>query len=291
MSPRHRLRPVLTARDRPGPIAGVGRIRYSSLAGLLLSLALLGGACDRQGAPRGAAVRGPATAGSLAPPAGAAPDRPCLREVRSASRFWFRTAAGARLAGVVLGRGRTGLVLAHGRGGDLCEWLPHAQALAGRGHQVLAFDFEGSGLSRPGPGPGARIDADVVAAAGELRRRGADRIVLVGSSMGATATLVAATRVRPPVAGVVSLSGPAAFGAVSAWSAMPRLRVPVLFVAAAGDQPFAGAARAMYRRAQAADKRLLIVRRGHGSTMLAFRDEGPKVLAAVRRFIADQARP
>jgi pimeloyl-ACP methyl ester carboxylesterase len=105
------------------------------------------------------------------------------------------------------------------------------------------------------------------------------------SSMG-----VAGTRIRPPVAGVVSLSGPGAFGAVSAWTAMPRLRVPVLFVAAADDQPFVGAARAMYRRARAADKRLLIVRRGHGSTMLSFQEEGPRVLAAMRRFIADQTQ-
>jgi hypothetical protein len=65
---------------------------------------------------------------------------------------------------------------------------------------------------------------------------------------------------------------------------------PVLFVAAANDEPFVGAARAMYRRARAADKRLLIVRRGHGSTMLAYWDEGPRVLAAVRRFIADQTQ-
>jgi hypothetical protein len=51
---------------------------------------------------------------------------------------------------------------------------------------------------------------------------------------------------------------------------MPRLRVPVLFVAAT-------------------DKRLLIVRHGHGATMLAYREEGPKVTAAVRRFIMTRA--
>jgi hypothetical protein len=89
---------------------------------------------------------------------------------------------------------------------------------------------------------------------------------------------------------VVSLSGPAAFGAVNAWRVMPRLRVPVLFVAADEDQPFLGAARAMYGRAAAADKRLLIVRHGHGTNMLAYRDQGPRVLATVHRFIADHTR-
>lgn len=89
---------------------------------------------------------------------------------------------------------------------------------------------------------------------------------------------------------MVSLSGPAAFGAVNAWRVMPRLRVPVLFVAADEDQPFLGAARAMYGRAAAADKRLLIVRHGHGTNMLAYRDQGPRVLATVHRFIADHTR-
>jgi pimeloyl-ACP methyl ester carboxylesterase len=211
---------------------------------------------------------------SLATSTTAALDEPCLDDVRSATPFRFPTSGGAMLVGVVLGHGRTGLVFAHGRGGDLCEWLPRAQGFAEQGYQALAFDFEGFGDSRPGSGPDARLDADVAAAVQQLRRRGAERIVLIGSSMGATAVLVAATRIRPPVAGVVSLSGPGALGAVSAWTAMPRLRVPALFVAAADDQPFVGAARAVYRRARAADKRLLIVRRGHGSIMLAFPEGG-----------------
>jgi pimeloyl-ACP methyl ester carboxylesterase len=178
----------------------MGRIGKHSLAGLLVSLALLAGACQSPGQT----TQAPNLATSSTAPLG----KPCLGEAGSARPFRFRTPAGAVLVGVVLGRGQSG-------------------------------------------------------------------IVLVGSSMGATAVLSAATRIRPPVSGVVSLSGPGAFGAVSVWQAMPRLRVPVLFVAAADDEPFAGAARAMYRRAGAADKRLLIVRHGHGSTMLAYRDTGP----------------
>lgn len=228
---------------------------------------------------------------NAATPATVTLDKPCLQDVGSAKPFWFRTAAGAMLVGVVLGRGRTGLVLAHGRGGDLCEWLPRAQGFAKQGVQALAFDFEGFGDSRPGSGPDTGIVTDVVAAAKQLRRRGADKIVLIGSSMGATAVLAAATRIHPPVAGVVSLSGPGAFGAVNAWAAMPRLRVPVLFVSADDDQPFLGAARAMYRKVRVDDKRLLIVRRGHGSVILAYPEQGPKVLAAIRRFIAITATP
>jgi len=124
------------------------------------------------------------------------------------------------LVGVVLGRGHTGLVLVHGRGDDPCTWLPWAQRFAQRGYQALAFDFEGFGGSRRGSGPDARIDTDVAAAVEQLGRRGADRIVLIGSSMGATATLV-------------------------------------------------------------------VVRHGHGASMLAYHDQGPRVLATVHRFVAD----
>jgi pimeloyl-ACP methyl ester carboxylesterase len=109
--------------------------------------------------------------------------QPCLGAFGAARPFRFRTPAGAVLAAVVIGHGPTGLVFAHGRGGDLCEWLPRAQAFAERGYQALAFDFEGFGDSQPGTGSGAGIEGDGVAATEQLRRRGADRVVLIGSSM------------------------------------------------------------------------------------------------------------
>jgi dienelactone hydrolase len=92
---------------------------------------------------------------------------------------------------VVLGQGRRGLVLAHQRGGDLCEWVPIARSYARLGYRTLVFDFHDQD----------RLDDDVVAAVAELRRRGVTRVVLVGSSMGGTAVLVAATRIQPTVAG------------------------------------------------------------------------------------------
>ena len=127
----------------------------------------------------------------------------------------------------------------------------------------------------------------MVADAAQLRRRGADRIVLVGSSMGGTAVLSAATRIRPPVAGVVSLSGPSSFGGVDAEAAMARLRVPVLFIVGADDQPYREQAGLMYRAARARDKRLLVVPGGgHGTSLVEFGEDAPMVLAALRGFIA-----
>jgi pimeloyl-ACP methyl ester carboxylesterase len=257
---------------------------------MLLVVALLlpagCGGTDREGGAAGAA-----STAATPPTTAAAPAKPCLQGTASATAVRFTTGAGATLVGVVLGRGRAGLVLGHQVGSDLCEWLPQAQTFADQGYQVLAFDFAGYGDSRPGSGPDARVDGDVVAAAGQLRRRGAERIVLIGSSMGGTAVLSAATRIRPPVAGVVSLSGPATFQGVDAAAAVSRLRVPVLLVAAADDHPFVDDARAMYRSAPVSDKRLLVIGGGgHGTGLLEFGSDAPKVQAAVRRFVADHTR-
>jgi pimeloyl-ACP methyl ester carboxylesterase len=254
------------------------------VASLLLGTALLAAACDEGRRDGGAPTQ------ASAPPTTTAIAKPCLRGA-VAELVRFTTGAGATLVGVVLGSGRTGLVLGHQVGSDLCEWLPQAQALAEQGYQVLAFDFEGFGDSQPGSGPDTGIDTDVVAAAEQLRRRGATRIVLVGSSMGGTAVLSAATRIRPPVAGVVSLSGPASYQDVDAGAAISRLRVPVLLVAAADDHPFVDDARTMHRAAPVRDKRLLVIPGGgHGTSLLEFGDDAPKVLAALRKFIADQTR-
>jgi pimeloyl-ACP methyl ester carboxylesterase len=266
---------------RPGP-AGLPQ-RRSAVVGLVAVCLVLGAACGGPGDRQ--QTDSPATT-AAAPTTAAAAAKACLTAAEAARVFRFPTGEGATLVGLTLGGGRTGLVLGHQLGSDLCEWLPQARAFARRGYRVLVFDFAGYGDSQPGPD--SRVDTDVVAATAELRRRGADQVVLVGSSMGGTAVLSAATRISPPVAGVVSLSGASGFGGVDAEGAMARLRVPVLFVVGADDQHFTEQARQMYRAARAADRRLLVVPGGgHGTSMVEFGDDAPRVLAAVRRFITD----
>lgn len=258
-----------------------------ALAALLLVVTLVVAACggsgDGSGAGQAPAAQATTTAGAIT--------KPCLQAADQDKLFRFRTSAGANLIGVVVGSGRAGLIVGHELGSDLCEWLPHAQALARQGYRVLAFDFEGYGDSTTGSGPEARLDTDVVAAAGQLRRRGADQIILIGSSMGGTAVLSAATRIRPRVAGVVSLSGPATFQGIDAAAAVPRLRVPVLFVAAADDPGYVDDARAMYHQAKVADKRLLVASgNAHGTMLLTSGDDAARVRAALGKFIAAHTR-
>jgi dienelactone hydrolase len=132
--------------------------------------------------------------------------------------------SGGRLAGVALGHGRAGVVFANQSDEDLCGWLPFARATAAQGLRVLAFDY-GSGAPQ----------REVAAAAGELRRLGATRIVLVGASKGAKAAILAeAARPRLAMA-LVALSPERSLQGADVLPAAHRLRVPTLFVVSAHD--------------------------------------------------------
>jgi pimeloyl-ACP methyl ester carboxylesterase len=245
----------------------MGGIDRRRLAALLLGSGLLVAGCGGDGSGGDAPGAAPATTA-------AAPAKACLEGGEQAFSF---PAADGTTTGVVLGQGRTGVVLGHQAGSDLCEWLPRARALAKQGRQVLAFDF----------GPSADIGKDMVAAAAELRRRGVTRMVLVGSSMGGTAAIAAAAQITPPVAGVVSLSGPEEYQGADAATAAPRLRVPVLFVVAEDDPPFDDDARALYQAVPGHDKRLVVLEGGgHGTSLLEFGDQAVRVRAALDRFLA-----
>lgn len=206
----------------------------------------------------------------------------CVRPADRSTPVSFRTADGVRLFGNVLGRGPTGVVLAHTTSADRCQWLPFARELAKKGYRALVFDMRGygasSGITNTSP------DADVIAAAGELRRRGAKKIVLMGASMGGTGVVAAAPRIRPAVKGVVELSAPTAFGSADALAAARRLRSPALFVAGRDDGDFAAATRALYRAASTRDKKLHIAPSSwHGVDLLAIPSVKKLVLGFLQR--------
>jgi pimeloyl-ACP methyl ester carboxylesterase len=179
----------------------------------------------------------------------------------------FRAADGTRLAAHRFGRGDTAVVLAHGNTSNLCQWVAQARLLAARGFFVLAFDFRGHGLSQSRRYPiSERFAGDLAAAVKLVRRLGKREVHLVGSSLGGSASLVAAVNIAPPVTSVVSLSAPAHFRRQYALQAAPRLRVPVLYVASEDEAVgIADDARALHEATASTDKRLEIVPgRSHG---------------------------
>jgi pimeloyl-ACP methyl ester carboxylesterase len=175
----------------------------------------------------------------------------------------FTNSVGGQLDGYLLGTGATGIVVANEIQKDACDWRPYAKQLAGRGYRVLAFNFNSD--RRSGYVQGSTDNDDVAAAVGLLRQRGAQKVVLLGASRGGTAVLVAATRIQPPVAGVISLSGPASISGMNASLAVPQLTVPVLYVVADLDRSFAADAQTLYNASPKALAKLVVLEGvGHG---------------------------
>ena len=111
--------------------------------------------------------------------------------------------------------------------------------LAEAGFRVLMFDFRGFG--RSARGRTGDFVSDIRGAVAELRRRGAERVVLIGSSFGGTAVLSAAPTIDPAPAGVVNISGPMDLsGRVSSFSpaaeVAPKIHSPVLLMWGRGDR-------------------------------------------------------
>jgi pimeloyl-ACP methyl ester carboxylesterase len=245
------------------------------------------GAAPSTGTPATTPAPAPATTAAPATSGPALAGARCPAYAAGGTQVRFADVGGATLAGLLLGAGAKGVVLAHQTRADVCQWLPFAQDLAGLGYRVLVFDFAGFGASDRG-GPASTIDADVVAATGFLRGQGVRSVVLVGASMGGTAVVAAAATATPTVSGVVSLSGPAFFGGVDAKAAAARLTAPALYAAGTRDTDFADSAQAMYDATPPATKRtlLLVPSAEHGVDFVSGNsDTGRQVRQAVLDFL------
>jgi pimeloyl-ACP methyl ester carboxylesterase len=188
---------------------------------------------------------------------------PCVK----GNELWFRAADVTKLVGHRFGGetpgARTAVVLAHMSVGNLCQWVPYARGLAGKGFFVVPFDFRGHGFSE-GRQNHRRAAADVAAAVRAVRKLGARHVIVAGASLGGIAALVAAPNLRPAVDGVVSISGPAAIaGTLNALPAVSRIRVPTLYLVGEQDQnapyDFAADAQTLFDATRTDAKRLEVL--------------------------------
>jgi pimeloyl-ACP methyl ester carboxylesterase len=163
---------------------------------------------------------------------------------------------------LVLGGGARGVVLSNQSDEQLCAWLPEARKLASQGYRVALYDY-----------PGTVRSADAIAAVvTALRKLGDAHVCLVGASKGAKASVVAATRIRPPVACVVALSaeaGSAEYGDIEPFAT--RLRVPALYITATDDPYDSGPASSDFAGSQPGHRGRLLKVPGddHGTALLA----------------------
>jgi dienelactone hydrolase len=249
------------------------RIERRRYYGLALAVALLGAACSG-GSDTGGQAQAPSTAGQAVttttlPPL-EQPSSRCGPPDVKATVLRFPAADGTQLDGVLVGSGPAGVVLLHQYRADLCGFWPYAVYLSKRGLQAFAIDLRCFGLSScPEAGNArTRVVDDVAGAIAELQRHGAKRVTLLGASMGATTALLAGAALRPPVAGVVSLStGKFDLSTIlggstplDTESAAKRLIVPVMFAVARDDRGVpVEEVQALYREARAKDKHLEVL--------------------------------
>jgi pimeloyl-ACP methyl ester carboxylesterase len=104
----------------------------------------------------------------------------------------FSSVGGVHLRGRQYGGGASWVILVHDEGQDSRAWRGLPPQLTAQGFRVLAFDLRGYGAS-DGPRDARRERADIAAALGFARSRGARRLYVIGAGVGAGAALVAAS--------------------------------------------------------------------------------------------------
>lgn len=136
-----------------------------------------------------------------------------------ALRGWLvPTASGAKTIGIVV---------LHGRGDNRSGALGVVPVLHDLGAGVLAIDMRENGLSAGagrGTALGIRESEDAIAAAAEMRRRGYDKVIVLGCSLGGASAILAAAR-DGSIDGVIADSPLASFDRYVAEIADRRLAI------------------------------------------------------------------
>jgi pimeloyl-ACP methyl ester carboxylesterase len=172
---------------------------------------------------------------------------------------------------VLLGSGPGTVVFSNQSDADLCVWIPFAKTLVDKGLRVALYNYTGA------------VDQDLVAVVEHLRTEGTTSIAVLGGSEGAKASIVAAAKLDPQPAALVSLSPEAAIQRVPVAPSAAQVRCPALFVT--GDDDGYGstpATKNFYAVSPSTDKKLLVIPgKQHGVELLS----RPDVSGAVIDFL------
>jgi pimeloyl-ACP methyl ester carboxylesterase len=221
----------------------------------------------------------------------------------AAEKVTFEAADGVKLVGRLYGDGDVGVVLAHmGRPGDeLTDWAPLSRELAKRGYMALAYNRRGVCTT---PEPERECSAglsdyasswnDVVGAAGYLRAREANEVVVVGASIGAMAALHALAEGAVEASAFIEIGGVNHESGYSfARRDLQALEGHKLFVSSVGDYyDAASAAREWHGWAEEPKQLELLPGVAHGTDMLIASEPTARPLTElVLDFLAHAAPP
>ena len=197
----------------------------------------------------------------------------------------FSTSDNVQLGGLLYGQGKTAVICSHMLGTDKSIWSESGmpQRLALHGYQVLAYDFRGYGDS---VAEGIRHnsnynDADLRAAITFMRQQGATKIILLGASMGGTASLIVASSI--PVDAVITLSAPQNFLPSVTDAQVKAIQAPKLFVNSQDDD-YASETMHMYEIASQPKELKMYTGRDHGTAL--FDDQSVDLTQRILAFVA-----
>jgi pimeloyl-ACP methyl ester carboxylesterase len=188
----------------------------------------------------------------------------------------FSSTDGVHLEGRLFGAGNAiAVVLSHMKPADQSSWWDFADRLANDGFMALTYDFRGYCPGGTAGCSGGRKDVssiwqDVLGAIAYVRSRGASRVMLVGASMGGTASLVAASQPAADVAAVITLSAPTSIEGLAATpDVLTRVGGAKLFIAGLGDPTGAAdAAQQLYAQAPPPKRIEIVTANDHGTDLL-----------------------
>jgi len=175
---------------------------------------------------------------------------------------------GVSLNSAWLGSGKTVAVLLHqGDGDGLCGFLFYAGFLAKQGIRVALLDLCNNGQSycvnrQIADDPAAQVKLIVDAA----RAEGAQRIVLVGASLGASVAVTAAAVTKPDAIVILSSSAQEEHSDIT--KDAPNVTMPALFAFSRADHDDRVVVRSQLKKMPAKKKEFLIYDSGHGYTLL-----------------------
>ena len=191
---------------------------------------------------------------------------------------------GTPIGTATVGSGSTAVVLVHGSGQDLCDWLWFVPRLVDLGVTVVPYDLRGRGSSSGAKGAVEPLPGDLAAVVDAARAGGAERVVLVGTSLGAATALVAAGRIDPPVDAVVAVSPPGRLGGVAVADAATSYDGPVYLVVAKDDDGYPATVRDLATALPGAKPPIVLDGSDHGLRLVQARpdDVGAAIEQAVR---------
>lgn len=188
----------------------------------------------------------------------------------------FESADGVALEGRQFGPGnaRVAIVLSHMLPADQRSWFALADALGNRGYTAVTYNFRGycpggdGGCSEGERSVGATVQ-DLAGAVAFTQNLGVERIVLIGASMGGTASLAYAASEPDAVSGVVAMSAPVTIGGISAGpDLIASIRGAKLFIAGLDDGTAAADAEAFYNAGPPPKRVEILTTADHGTDIL-----------------------